>query len=223
MKTLRSSALIALLWSAPASACAGVIHGTLRMPQVAPSVATGRGAHGNAGGRADARAPGPLSDAVVYVDHVPAATESVLAAAGDRPARLVQQGQRFVPRVLTIVASTSVEFDNRDRVDHSVFSLSPTRPFDLGLCPRGSARLVDFPRPGIVDVYCDLHPSMEAFIVVLAHHGFARPDTAGEFRLPDLPAGTYVLHAWHPDLGEQTVSVTVPEVGLVAADPSYAP
>jgi len=178
---------------------------------------------GSAGAMSCGREPqhGLVIDAVIYVDHVPASAESALEAASETP-RLAQKGQMFVPRVVVIAANSNVEFPNQDPIYHNVFSLSPTRRFDLGKYRRGSSRTVNFPKPGLVNVYCDIHSNMEAFILVLPHHGFTRPKASGEFRLPDLPAGTYVLHAWHPDLGEQTVTVEVPEVGLVAADPIYS-
>jgi len=224
MKSILFSALVALLWSAPSPATAGVIHGRLRVPVSAPPSAGSKNAYpGSAGSMAGMHdvERGLASDAVLYVDHVPAAAESALAAAAGPAPRLAQKDQMFVPRVIVVAANSNVEFPNQDPIYHNVFSLSPTRRFDLGKYPRGNSRTVNFPKPGLVNVYCDIHSNMEAFILVLPHHGFTRPRASGEFRLPDLPAGTYVLHAWHPDLGEQTVTVEVPEVGLVAADPSY--
>jgi len=178
---------------------------------------------GSAAAMASAMEPqhGLASDAVIYVDHVPATAESALAVAAPETPRLAQKGQMFVPRVVAIAVNSNVAFPNEDPIYHNVFSLSPTRRFDLGKYRRGGSRTVNFPKPGLVNVYCDIHSNMEAFILVLPHHGFARPKASGEFRLPDLPAGTYVVHVWHPDLGEQTVSVEVPEAGLVAVDPSY--
>ena len=224
MRPFLSSALLALLWSAPALATAGVIHGTLRVPPPAPLPAASVSAYpGSAGSMPCAHESqhGLASDAVIYVDHVPAEAESALAKAADETPRLAQKGQMFVPRVVAIAVNSNVEFHNQDPIYHNVFSLSPTRRFDLGKYRRGGSRTVNFPKPGLVNVYCDIHSNMEAFILVLPHHGFTRPKASGEFRLPDLPAGAYVLHAWHPDLGEQTVSVEVPEVGQVAADPNY--
>ena len=54
---------------------------------------------------------------------------------------------------------------------------------------------------------------MAAFIVVTPNHAFTRPAASGEFALPDLPPGSYQLHLWHPDLGEQTVVVELPASG----------
>jgi plastocyanin len=224
MRSFLFSAFFALLWSVPAPATAGVIHGRLRVPPPTPPSAGSMNPYpGSAGSMAGMHQEprGLASDAVVYVDRVPAAAESALAAAASPVPRLAQKDQMFVPRVIAIAVNTNVEFPNQDPIYHNVFSLSPPRRFDLGKYPRGSSRTVNFSKPGLVNVYCDIHSNMEAFILVLPHHGFTRPRASGEFRLPDLPAGTYVLHAWHPDLGEQTVTVEVPAVGLVAADPSY--
>ena len=164
---------------------------------------------------------GLASDAVVYVDHVPPGADSALAAAATPMPRLAQKDQSFVPRVLAIAVGTRVDFPNQDPIYHNVFSLSAARRFDLGKYPRGSSRQVLFSKPGLVNVYCDIHSEMEAFVLVLPHHGFARPSPSGEFTLPELPAGRYVLHAWHPDLGEQTVTLDVPEVGEITASLAF--
>ena len=100
-----------------------------------------------------------------------------------------QKDKQFIPHVLAIQSGTDVVFPNFDPIYHNVFSLSPSRRFDLGKYPRGSSRTVNFPKPGLVNVYCDIHSNMEAFILVLPHHGFTRPRASGEFRLPDLGEG----------------------------------
>jgi plastocyanin len=213
--------LIALV-AAPASA--GVIHGTLRVVSRAAAPAASMNAYpGSAGSMPGMRAVthGLPSDAVVYVDHVPAAAESVLARIKAPMPRLAQQDQAFVPRVLGIAVGTVVDFPNLDPIYHNVFSLSPVRRFDLGKYPRGNSRQVQFPKPGLVNVYCEIHSDMEGFVLVLPHHGFARPSASGEYTLPSLPAGRYVLRVWHPDLGEQSVTVNVPATGDVTADLSY--
>jgi plastocyanin len=120
-------------------------------------------------------------------------------------AELVQQGERFRPRLLPIVAGQTVTFPNRDRIYHNVFSVSPLQPFDLGQY-RGSdpARSVEFEHPGLVPVYCNIHPRMIAYVVVLENDAFAVSDADGRFRIPRVPPGRHALHAWTP--GAERVS-----------------
>jgi plastocyanin len=126
-------------------------------------------------------------------------------AASAGSAELVQQGERFRPRILPIVAGQTVSFPNRDRIYHNVFSVSPLHPFDLGQY-RGSdpARSVAFERPGLVPVYCNIHPRMIAYVVVLENDAFAVTDVEGRFRILRVPAGRHALHAWTP--GAERVS-----------------
>jgi hypothetical protein len=78
-----------------------------------------------------------------------------------------------------------------------------------------------FRKSGLVQVYCDIHANMAGFILVLPNHAFARPDPSGAFELPELPAGTYAVKVWHPDLPEMRRSVEVPETGVALAEFSY--
>jgi plastocyanin len=120
-------------------------------------------------------------------------------------AQLVQRGERFRPRILPIVAGQTVSFPNRDRIYHNVFSVSPLHPFDLGQY-RGSdpSRSVEFERPGLVPVYCNIHPRMIAYVVVLENDAFALSDAAGRFRIAGVPPGLRAVHAWTP--GAERVS-----------------
>ena len=78
-----------------------------------------------------------------------------------------------------------------------------------------------FDKPGLVQVFCDIHPSMACFILVLPNRAFARPDDSGAYALPRLPAGTYTLKLWHPDFGEVSRTVKVPATGEVTVDLGY--
>ena len=80
-----------------------------------------------------------------------------------------QRNETFVPHVLAITTGTTVDFPNTDRIYHNVFSLSKTRPFDLGPLRGRPLQPVRFDRPGIVRVFCDIHSHMNAFILVFGH------------------------------------------------------
>lgn len=163
---------------------------------------------------------GAVTDAVVYVETVPAEAESALAKQPSRP-QLAQKDQAFLPRVLAVAAGTSVDFPNLDPIYHNVFSVSPVKRFDLGKYPRGQSKRVVFNKTGLVNVYCDIHSDMEAFVLVLPNHAFTQPATTGAFNLSGLPAGHYTLHVWHPDLGELKRDVDVLEDGDTSVELSY--
>lgn len=158
--------------------------------------------------------PASFEDAVVWVDSLPQGTLRHFAGRY-RDVRIVQRARQFSPRVTVIAAGTAVRFINRDEVYHNVFSVSPAKRFDVGkIKPRAGERIV-FDRPGLVNLFCDIHPEMAAYVVVLPHRAFTRPDAKGRFALPALPAGRYRVRAWHPLLGEATRMVDVPRYGDV--------
>lgn len=145
---------------------------------------------------------------VVYLETAPRAAFDLR----DEPrARLDQRNETFVPRVLAVVVGTVVDFPNNDVTYHNVFSLSPTRSFDLGRYAAGRSRSVRFDRPGIVRVFCDIHSHMSAYILVFAHRYFAVTDQDGFYRIPDVPPGTYTVVAWHESDRPESRRVVVGE------------
>jgi len=149
-----------------------------------------------------------MADAVVYLEEASPRRELRVPTAQGSP-RLDLRGEAFRPRILVVPVGTSVEFANHDTLFHDIFSVSPTKPFDLGRYGRGKSRRVTFDKPGLVNVYCKLHPSMAAYIVVVPNRAFARPDSSGRFVLRGLPKGRYVVNAWHPDFPAIRREVTV--------------
>ncbi len=125
--------------------------------------------------------------------------------------RVRQTPVGFEPYVIVVRPGTIVEFENHDRVYHNAFSVAKAKRFDTGFYAPGEKRRVRFDRPGVVDVYCELHPRAAGFIVVLPDRTYARPNARGEFRLPSLAAGRYTVKAWHPIYGETSGRVQVPQ------------
>ena len=151
---------------------------------------------------------------VVYFDSAPRAA----AAAVPGHAVLDQRDERFVPHVLAITTGTVVDFPNSDRIYHNVFSLSKTRPFDLGRYAAGRSKAIKFDRPGIVRVFCDIHSHMNAFILVFNHSFFALTDADGRYRIDNVPPGTYNLVAWNEGVSSGPQPVIVPEGGEAELD-----
>jgi plastocyanin len=224
MNRLSIIAPLALISALASAVPAGVIRGRVVVPARPSAASIAMNAYpGRAGSMPGMRVieRGLVTDAIVYVDHVPAGAESALAAPATTMPRLAQKDQAFAPRVLAVAVGTRVDFPNQDPIYHNVFSFSPVRRFDLGKYPRGESRQIVFSRPGLVNVFCDIHSDMEAFVLVLPHHGFTQPSVSGAFALPELPAGHYIVHAWQPDLGEVNTTVEVPETGDVTATLSF--
>jgi plastocyanin len=141
--------------------------------------------------------------ALVYVTGFASAPPSGVAL-------LHQRDEQFEPRLLPIVAGQTVSFPNHDRIYHNVFSVSPDRPFDLGQYKsKDPPRDVEFDHPGLVPVYCNIHPQMLAYVVVLENDAFAMSASDGSFEIDGLPAGALELHAWIPGAKRVTVPVAI--------------
>jgi plastocyanin len=147
---------------------------------------------------------------VVYLETAPRAAFDQRV---EPRARLDQRNEAFVPHVLAIVAGTTVDFPNNDKTYHNVFSLSPTKPFDLGRYAVGRSKSVRFDRPGIVRVFCDIHSHMSAFILVFAHRYFSVTGDDGQYRIDSVPPGTYTVVAWNESAPSESRRVVVPEAG----------
>ncbi len=145
------------------------------------------------------------SHVVVYLEDAPPGSPS-----GQVAAEMQQQDRRFSPDLAVIPAGAAVSFPNFDPIFHNVFSLSKPKSFDLGNYPQGQTRIVTFAKPGIVAVYCHLHPNMAGTIVVTPNPWGVRVDATGAFLLSDVPAGRYTIVAWHKTGGSfrKTIEVT---------------
>jgi plastocyanin len=142
--------------------------------------------------------------------------------AADDASRLIAQIQqldrRFVPDLVVVPIGSTVYFPNMDPIFHNIYSLSKPKTFDLGSYDKGETRKVSFPRSGIVEVYCHLHPNMAATIVVTPNRWYARPDRSGQYRIPNVPPGQYTLIAWHKSAGFFRKSITVENGHNAVAD-----
>lgn len=132
-------------------------------------------------------------------------------------AEMGQQNRAFNPRVLVVSAGSRVDFPNRDNTQHHVYSFSPTKPFELELYAGRPEAPVVFERSGVVEIGCNIHDHMRAFILVTDSNRHTRSDAAGKARL-ELPPGhdsDVTLSLWHPRLEDNGARqrVTLPRPG----------
>lgn len=146
--------------------------------------------------------------AVVWLESVnaPAVTPDTV--------RVLMSDKEFRPRVMVLPLGSVVSFPNEDPFNHNVFSRAPEATFDLGLYGRGHERQHRFESPGVIRIYCNVHPRMIAFVVVRDNRWYAQPSADGGFTISGVPAGTYTLHAWHERAEPVHRSIEVPAEGL---------
>jgi len=123
--------------------------------------------------------------------------------------RIEQRNARFVPDFLVMVAGERLELPNVDVIFHNVFSYSYPNAFDVGLYRNGEARSVTLRHPGLVRLYCAIHESMNATVLVVPSIHFGRAGAAGEFHLPDVPPGHYRLTTWSDLLPSERRAIEV--------------
>ena len=132
---------------------------------------------------------------------------------------MLQKDRHFMPHVLVVPVGGTVDFPNLDPIYHNAFSNFAGQPFDTALYPPGTSRAVTFWTPGIVRVFCNIHPTMSAIIAVVATPWYAATRANGRFEIADIPAGDYELHLFHERSLPEMLrflehTVNVPEEGL---------
>jgi plastocyanin len=135
--------------------------------------------------------------------------EGVRAAGGAAKAEMKSASKRFDPRVVAVSKSATVEFPNIDPIYHNVFSVSGANRFDLGLYRSGSSKSKTFDQPGLVRIYCNIHPQMVGFVMVVDSDFVAVTGPDGAFHFDNVPPGAHVLKAWNEEGAEISVPVTV--------------
>lgn len=112
-------------------------------------------------------------------------------------AEMGQKNIAFAPDLLAVMVGSAVEFPNLDDTYHNVFSYSKAKRFDLGRFRKEEKpNPVIFDKPGAVTIHCEIHDRMRGTVLVLETPYFKKTDTAGKYRLENLPAGKYLLKAW---------------------------
>ena len=121
----------------------------------------------------------------------------VKSEAPKTPAILDQKDNKFLPRILPVVVGQEVQFWNRDKVMHNVFSTDSDPSFDLGRYTQGKYKSQTFTNAGVYKIYCNIHQTMVADIVVVENTYFARTNADGYYQIKGIPEGEYTLHAVH--------------------------
>lgn len=159
---------------------------------------------------------GGLKNVVVFFE----AALPAVPANQDKLNVVENTGCRYAPRIFAMQRGERLQIRNKDpklHIPHSyhqektVFMLSlPFRNTSLEATQK-------IKEAGILKLVCDTHAWMLGYIHVFDHPYFAVTDERGRFSIPNVPAGTYVLKAWHEDAGVKVQEIVVSEAGEVKA------
>lgn len=157
--------------------------------------------------------------AVVWLTPVSATVEPARQDPAHIP-QLVQKDKSFHPSLLVIPVGGKVEFPNHDPFFHNVFSLFEGKRFDLGLYESGTTRVVQFDKPGISFIFCNIHEQMSAVVIALATPYYAISDARGDLTIPNVPPGRYQLQVFHSAVAPDALRALSREITVAAGDTS---
>lgn len=151
---------------------------------------------------------GNVQNALVYIKD---GLGNHVFATGTEPISLDQKGCLFLPRVVGVQVDQPLKLLNSDALAHNVHSFAQTaKAWNISLSVKGMTRTVKVDKPeAVIEVKCDIHPWMRAYVGVFSHPYFAVSSSDGAFALRNLPPGEYTLEAWHERFGTRTQKVTV--------------
>jgi plastocyanin len=172
------------------------------------AVVTGVALVANAGS-ISGQVSGVPGQSVVYVDAISGKT---FPAPTEHPV-IDQKGLVYQPHVTAVQVGTTVDFLNSDSVAHNVFwtSIGGNKKLshNLGTWPKGEKKSFKFDTPGTVPILCNVHPEMSAYLVVAPTPYFATSDQAGNYKIENVPDGSYTVTAWHEGAKNQSKPVSV--------------
>ena len=166
-------------------------------------------------------ANGTLRSVFVYIRDSDAIRASVPIA---QPVELNQVACVYQPRVLGVQTGATIKITNSDTTLHNVNVQATNNPsFNVAQPIPGMSIERSFANPEVmIPVKCDVHSWMRSYIGVLPHTYFAVTGKDVAFDISGLPAGDYVLEAWHETLGTRTMSMKVEAGALAIANFSFA-
>lgn len=156
------------------------------------------------------------SQAVVWLSPVGGANVETPHQDASKIPQLVQKNKSFQPSLLVIPVGGKVEFPNHDPFFHNVFSLFEGKRFDLGLYESGTTRFVQFDKPGISYIFCNIHAEMSAVIVALNTPYYAISNVRGEISIPNVPPGRYQLQVFHTSVPPDNLRTVTREITVAS-------
>lgn len=123
-------------------------------------------------------------------------------------AEVHQTDKQFSPYITLVQQGTEVNFINDDDITHHIYSALGPKRFSFKLKPESAPQSVHFTAAGTVAMGCNIHDWMSGYLLVVDTPLFGLTDEQGSVNFPEIPAGSYTLVVWHPQLETEDNRVT---------------
>lgn len=165
---------------------------------------------------------GALNDTIVYLDKVKSGKEF---PAEDKEGSLDQKGCEFIPFLQVMHNGNNLAALNSDPVSHNIHTYeiigrAKKTVMNISQPKQGSVitKKVSLKRGIHMKVECDQHDFMHGFVFVAKNPYYAVVADDGSYTISGIPAGKYVVKAWHGTLGQKKGSVQIDAGGASTAD-----
>lgn len=148
-----------------------------------------------------------------------------LAATGRDTVVIDQIDKVYTPHLTTVPAGTTINFLNSDPFLHNVYCVSDKKGdgiFNYAI-PHFNKRgeFYTFNEPGLYILLCNVHPEMEAFIVVTPTPYAALTDLeTGAYRIDNVPPGEFRVRVWKEKVKKKKLESAMKELKVVPGETS---
>ena len=116
----------------------------------------------------------------------------------------------YTPHILIVPVGTPVKILNNDGILHNIHTYAVKNQSVNLAQPRFKKTIrMTFDKAENVQVRCDVHGWMSAWIIAVDHPYYTVTDSSGDFVISDVPHGTYTVNVWQESMGLASTEVTV--------------
>jgi plastocyanin len=146
-----------------------------------------------------------LGNVVIYVSGTADNTSHT-----ELPADFDQRDCHYTTHILAVRTGQEIRISNGDPFAHNIHPLAKiNREWNKMQLPNTPSFSYAYEKEEFIPIKCNIHAWMQGYFIVLNTNHFAVTGESGQFSLPNLPPGRYVLTAWHETLGTQSREITV--------------
>lgn len=147
-----------------------------------------------------------IANVFVYLRKRPETYTEAESNVAKKPLVLDQTGCRLQPHAFVMRNTDRVKLVNQNEIPHNMHTY-PIKNSAVGYIPlpdkNGDVYLQEFdsPEPLPIQIRCDIHAWMKAWVLPLDHPFADVTNTDGQFKIEGLPPGVYDFRIWHERAG----------------------